>query len=278
MLKKWDRILLIEDMLNEYINNDSIRLSWDERRSLSVEDYSLYYFVCEFDDWTSLIHETIDINKIDLDDDEKENPYHSALIVPTNIFYKADIQIDPIYEINIPVEWISPNINWIYSKDEYIIISKNNTQALINEIDSINKYTTNVWKFLRNIIISYTVDMDTPLNKEVRLEYDINNELRYLLPDFIGLLSYSLVDNYETRIKKDDSLFNYLFNLRLLFNKLINSAHFTKKDKETHWELKNEDWSPATICDLKIWFSKNDNNKIAITFKKTQELIDYVNS
>jgi hypothetical protein len=70
-----------------------------------VEDYSLYYFVCEFNDGTSLIHETIKPESINPDDyEEGEEVYKSSLMVPTNIFKKAEIQIQPIYNIEIPVK------------------------------------------------------------------------------------------------------------------------------------------------------------------------------
>lgn len=271
MLKLWDSIELIDKKVDEFIESNQYRLSWDARRSLKWTEHSDYYFVCEFNDWTSLIHETTSPEY--LEEDEKKNPYHSSLIVPTEIFKKAKHQKDAIYTIEVPVKWLEINKDWTYDIEEYTRVWNENFENMMKEIEDVRRYMKNVSDFINNVVIAYGLNPDISINQTVRVAYPINSVLKFLSPWAITLLSYALIDWYETRINKEDNWLSFLFDVRSLFNEIINDTLFTK-DRFGERQL-TEDGYTRNICNLKLWFS-NEWKDFVIKFDKTEELVDYI--
>jgi len=189
------------------------------------------------------------------------------------LWVKSPNQNKPIYNIEIPVKWILPNDNWIYSKKEYLDTSDKRLNKSLEEIEDIRKNTDNISKSINNIVIANVLNDFIPIWQEIRLEYDIDM-LMYLIPWFVSLFAYSLADNNDTLIKKDDNNFAWIFDTKMTINEIIQDTLFFVRNKETEGKY-TDDWYALTNCDLKLWFNKNKENKMLfiIKFKKTSELM-----
>lgn len=280
-LKLWDQILLITEKVNEYVENNHHKLAWDEIRSLKWnqdwEETYHYYFVCEFNDWTSLINETINSLVVEKDD-EDDNTYIWALIVPTEIFKKSDNQRKPDYTIEIPVKWIIPDENWIYDKEEYINTSRNRTKKLLEEIEEINKKRDNIVNTINNIVIANALNKEIPIWQEIRLEYEIDLISILTKYSFISLFAYVFDENKETLIKKDDNHYSWIFDSKMTINKIIKNTMFVIRNKNRQQDEYTLDWYILTNCDLKLGFNKNEKDELLfiIKFKKTNELLSQI--
>ncbi len=274
----WDQIVLIEKNVNEYVENNHHKLAWDEIRSLKGnfdwEETYHYYFVCWFNDWTSLINETVN-PAIIKEEDKDEEPYIWWLIVPNEIFEKSKSQNKPIYNIEIPVKWLIPDENWIYDKEEYINTSKRRLNKLLEEIEDIRKYEDNIVNTINNIVIANALNKEIPIWQEIRLEYEIDLMSILTKYSFQSLFAYAFNDDIETLIKKDDNNYSWIFDAKMTINEIIKDTMFVIRNKDRHQDEYTTDWYILTNCELKLWFNKNEKWELLfiVKFTKTKELL-----